>query len=283
MKDNQKQAEEQLHDFPSFRMSESTQDHLHQQLMNSLKDAEMQSKRNRMLMNKVRIGLLTAAALLIFSILSVNLLNTNFNSGNEENPVPIDQEVEPEDDSEVDSEIVPQPDDSANENLFNPVQLEQQANEILQAIHNRDMDVLASHVHPEESLLMSPYYSVMDHTVRFEKDDIAALMEDTTEYLWGYGEANTEIRLTPSAYWENHLQVERFFTPDEVFVDQQNEQVETGNYLQTVFPDAKIVEYYHAGTEQYSNLDWRSLSLVFEQAANNEWKLVAIINNLFTP
>lgn len=276
MTDHKQLNEEQLQDFPSFHMSESKQAHMHDQIMQSLNTTDRQPKRNRMLMNKVRIGLVAVAALVIFSILSLNMWNPNFNTGNDETPVPSEPEVVPEDDVDVE----PPPEEVE---VFNPATLEQQANEILQAINERDMNLLATHVHEEKGLLISPYYSVMDNTVRFEKEDIPLLMEDTSEHLWGYGEANTEIRLTPSAYWEKHLDVERFFTPDEVFVDQQNEEVDPANYLKSVFPDAKIVEFYHAGTAQYSNLDWRSLNLVFEQDTEGKWKLVAIVNNLFTP
>lgn len=276
MTDHNRPNEEQLQDFPSFRMSESTQAQMHDQIMQSLHNTDRQPKRNRMLINKVRIGLVAVAALVIFSILSLNMWNPNFNTGNDETPVPSEPEVVPEDDVDVEPP-------AEEVEVFDPATLEQQATELLQAINERDMNLLATYVHEEKGLLISPYYSVMDNTVRFEKDDIPSLMEDTSEHLWGYGEANTEIRLTPSAYWEKHLDVERFFTPDEVFVDQQNEEVDPANYLKSVFPDAKIVEFYHEGTAQYSNLDWRSLNLVFEQDAEGEWKLVAIVNNLFTP
>lgn len=168
-------------------------------------------------------------------------------------------------------------------NLDDPVLLEQKATEILHAIHDRNMDLLSSYVHSGKGLLLSPYYSVSDYTVVFEKNEIQTLLENETKYLWGYGEANTEIRLTPSAYLEQYLEVARFFNSDEVFVERQNQQVDSTNYLKEVFPDSKIVEFYHAGTEIYSGMDWRSVNLVFEQDVNGMWKLVAIVNNLFTP
>ena len=168
-------------------------------------------------------------------------------------------------------------------NLDDPFLLEQKATEILHAIHDRNMALLSNYVHIEKGLLLSPYYSVSDNTVAFEKNEIQTLLEDETEYLWGYEEANTEIKLTPSAYFEKHLQVERFFNSDEVFVEHQNQQVDPSYYLKGVFPDSKIVEFYHAGTEKYSGMDWRSINLVFEQNTNGMWRLVAIVNNRFTP
>ena len=275
MKDNLKNVEEKLNEFPSYRMSQSTQDLLHQQVMDTLEDSDIRQKRKGVFLIKVKVGIVTAAAVVIVSILSVNLLNNNPNSTSGENPIPIDQDV--------DKEVEQTPGEEEDNNLYDPVQLEQQASEILQAIHDRDMDLLSSHVHAEKGLLFSPYFSVLDNTVRFEKNELPSLLESEATYLWGYGEANIEIQLTPADYFDNHLQVERFFTQDEVFVDRQNQQVDPANYLKTVFPDSKIVEFYHAGTEQFSGLDWRSINLVFEQDANGMWRLVAIINNLFTP
>lgn len=278
MKDDHKLPEDQLNGFPSFRMSESTQTQMHEQILASLEGNKRQPRRNRQLMNKFQIGFLTAAALVIFSILSVNVFNPNFNSGNEDAPVSSEPEVVPEDDPVV----VPPPDET-DENTFDPMVFEQMSTDILQSLYDRDMDTLTSYVHSEKGILFSPYYSVSESTVGFEQSEIPTLLDDPTEYLWGYGEANTEIRLTPAAYFEEHLQVERFFEADRVLIDTQNEQIDPADYLKSVFPGAKIVEYHDEGTAQYSNLDWRSLNLVFEQDADGEWKLVAIVNNLFTP
>jgi len=275
MKDNQKNVEENLNEFPSYRMSQPTQDLLHQQIMDTLENSNVRQKRQGVVLMKAKIGIVTAVAVVIVSILSINLLNDNPNSSSGENPIPIDQDV--------DQEVEQTPVDEEDNNLYDPVLLKEQAIEILQAIHNRNLDVLSSHVHTEKGLLVSPNFSVMDDTVRFEKNELPTLIDSDTTYLWGYGEANTEIQLTPADYFDTHLQVERFFESDEVFVDTQNQEVDPSNYLKTVFPDSKIVEFYRAGTEQYSGMDWKSLNLVFEQDEEGAWRLVAIVNNLFTP
>lgn len=279
MKDDHKLPEDRLNDFPSFRMSESTQAQMHEQILASLEGNKRQPGRNRQLMNKFRIGFLTTAALVIFSILSFNAFNPNFNSGNEEAPVTSEPEVVPEDNPEVE----PTPDETDENIPFDPAVLEQKAIEILHNLVDRNMESLEAHVHPEKGLLFSPYLSISESTVHFEPNEIATLLEDETTYVWGYGEANTEILLTPGDFITEHLQAERYFDSDELFVDQENPEVEFPEYLPTVFPDAKIVEFYHAGTDQFSGLNWRSLNLVFEQDAAGEWKLVAIVNNLFTP
>lgn len=276
MNTNHFTTDNELKTFPTHRMSEATQHRLHQNIMNALEQPVATPKRSRVTWTKARTGLIAIAALFILTILSINLLNTPSNTAVEESLLPSEQPGDP----------VPgtAPEEQPEETAFDPAALEQQANEILQALNDRDMETLANNVHSQKGIQFSPYLSVSDDTVTFQQSEVPDLLSNSETYLWGYGEANTEIRLTPAAYFEEHLQVERFFEADEVFVDTPNEQLDPSNYLKSVYPDAKIVEFYHAGTAQYSNLDYRSLNFVFEQEeATNDWKLTAIINNLFTP
>ncbi|WP_392455255.1 hypothetical protein ACF3OH_00185 [Chryseomicrobium aureum] len=276
MNDNRLTPDNELNTFPAHRMSEETQHRLHQNIMKALEEPVAPPKRSHTNWSKARTGLIAVAALFILTILSINLFNTPSNTAVEEPPLPAEQP----------GDLVPgtAPEEQPEETAFDSAALEQQANEILQALHDRDMEALANNVHSQKGIQFSPYLSVSDSTVSFQQSEIAGLLSDSETYLWGYGEANTEIRLTPAGYFEEHLQVERFFEADEVFVDTPNEELDPSNYLMSVYPEAKIVEFYHAGTAQYSNLDYRSLNLVFEQEdASDEWKLTAIINNLFTP
>jgi len=276
MNTNHFTTDNELKTFPTHHMSEATQHRIHQNVMKALEQPGAKPKRNRGTFSKVRTGLIAAAALFILTILSLNLLNTPSNTAVEEPTLPVEQP----------GDLVPgtAPEEQPEQQPFDAVALEQQANEILEALNNRDMEILASNVHSQKGIQFSPYYSVSDSTVTFQQNEVSVLLSDSETYLWGYGEANTEIRLTPAGYFEEYLQVERFFEADEVFVDAPNTELDPSNYLKSVFPDAKIVEFYHAGTEQYSGLDYRSLNLVFEQDnATSDWKLVAIIDNLFTP
>ncbi|WP_342527289.1 hypothetical protein MKY84_01460 [Chryseomicrobium sp. FSL W7-1435] len=276
MNDNHITPDSELNTFPAHRMTEETQHRLHQNIMKALEEPVAPPKRSRTNWSKARTSLVAIAALFILTILSINLLNTPSNTAVEEPVLPAEQP----------GDLVPStaPEEQPEETPFDPAALEQQAHEILEALNNRDMEILASNVHSQKGIQFSPYYSVSDSTVTFQQNEVSVLLSDSETYLWGYGEANTEIRLTPAGYFEEYLQVERFFEADEVFVDAPNTELDPSNYLKSVFPDAKIVEFYHAGTEQYSGLDYRSLNLVFEQDnATSDWKLVAIIDNLFTP
>lgn len=264
-------ADTKLDAFPTYRMSEPTQQRIHQNVMKALEQQAPQPKRARDISSRMTAGLIAIAALFILTILSLNMLQTSPNTAIETPPAPTEPTV-PVVNGEDEEEPKP----------FDPAALEQRANAILRALDERDMDTLAGYVHEEKGLLLSPYLSVSDSTVHFSQPEIATLLDDEATYLWGYGEANTDIRTTPAEYFEQHLQVERFFEADEVLVDTTSPESDPTNYLSSVFPNVKVVEFYTAGTEQYSGLDWRSLHMVFEQE-DGEWRLIALINNLFTP
>lgn len=273
MNDQHHTADTKLDAFPTYRMSESAQHRIHQNVMKALEQQAPKQKLTRGISPRITAGLIAIAALFILTILSLNMFQTSPNTAIETPPAPTEPTV-PVVNGEAEEE--PEP--------FDPAALEQRANAILQSLDERDMATFADYVHEEKGLLLSPYLSVSDSTVHFSRPEIATLLDDEASYLFGYGEANTEIRITTAEYFEQHLQVERFFEADKVFVDTASSESDPTNYLRSVFPDAKVVEFYTSGTEQYSGLDWRSLHMVFEQEeASGEWRLIALINNLFTP
>ena len=63
-----------------------------------------------------------------------------------------------------------------------------------------------------------------------------------------------------------------------------NSVVRSGNSLENVkdvFPDAEFVEFHFPGSEEYGQIDWESLKLVFEDY-NGKRKLIAIIHSQWT-
>ncbi|WP_407270426.1 hypothetical protein [Radiobacillus sp. PE A8.2] len=158
-----------------------------------------------------------------------------------------------------------------------PVSIEQKATEALQAINNRDMSFLASNVHESKGVFFSPTSYIEDYTVGFRQNEVEHLLEDDTKYVWGYGEARTEISLTSSEYFDERLRAELFLNADKVHTDVSN-MIDSN--LEEVFPQSKIVEFYIEGT---SDLDWKSLKFVYELNEYDIWKIVAIVNGRWEP
>ena len=53
------------------------------------------------------------------------------------------------------------------------------------------------------------------------------------------------------------------------------------NNLKDTYPNADFVEFYYAGSEKYSGMDWQALRLVFETYKGKRY-LVAIVNDQWT-
>ncbi|TKC14431.1 hypothetical protein [Robertmurraya kyonggiensis] len=281
MKDNQNHLEEKLSELPRHSLSKSTQDHMHQQVMNALNDVEVQQKGSRILMKKIQIGIASSAAIVLFGILSVNfILNNENHSGEQEIKEPeveVEQTPTPNKDIQQDYQEQDQKDIETTDE--EQVSVEQKATAIYNALRNRDMDLLSSYVHSEKGLFLSLSSYLQDYGVVFEKSEVSSLLEDDKEYTWGIGEANMELIYTPKDYMDRFLKPDTFLHPDNAFFDSQTPRSDLHKPIEAAFPGSKIVEFY----KETKYEDWKSVYLVFEPNEHSIWELVAIISNEWTP
>jgi hypothetical protein len=270
MTNNLKNVEDQLNQLPSHQLDKPTKDHIYQNVMDALEENVSQPTRRRIDMKRITVGLASVAALTLFSIIGANMLSGN-------NQLTGDNEI-----IEVQPPIQ-QPEVIEQDPIEEQMTIEQKATDVVHVLHNRNMDELANYVHKEKGLLFSPNAYIEDYSKMFAQSEVATLLEDSTEYVWGLQEANTEIKLTPKDYFDKRIQTERFLSPDEVNVDPTEESGERSTNIKEFFPDSKVVEFHYAGTEQYGGMDWKSLYLVFEKDEDGMWMLVAIVSGLWAP
>jgi hypothetical protein len=275
MKENLKNLEDKLSELPTHHMSKSTQENMHKQVMDALKDVEIhQQEGSSMLMKKIQVGVASAAAIVLIGVLGVNFV---FNSQNQTGEGKV---TEPEVEQTPAPNEVEQKEVIESDILNEQITIEQKATEIYHALHNRDMDLLSSYVHSEKGLFLSLYYYLDQFAVVFEKDEVPKLLEDDTEYLWGYGEANMELLYTPKGYMDRFLKPDTFLNQNNAFFDSQTKRSDDLNgHIKAAFPESKIVEFYK--DTRYE--DWKSVYLVFEPNDQSIWELVAIISNEWTP
>ncbi|MBP3951870.1 hypothetical protein [Bacillus suaedae] len=274
MNNNHKSFEDKVKELPSHRLSQSTKDQIHQNLMESLNDDDgSQPIKSGMDIKKLTVGIATAAALTLFSIIGVNILTTNEQSTDNVENVESVEKPSPNEQPEVTDQEEP---------TEEQITIEQKAEEIVQALHDRDMDVLADYVHKEKGLLFSPDGYIADFSVKVAQSKVVTLLEDPTEYVWGIQEANTEIKLSPEAYFDERVIPERFLNPDEMNVDPNPDDPsdQRSTNIKEFYPESRVVEFHYDGTEEYDGLDWRSLNLVFDKNQEGAWDLVAIVNDL---
>ncbi|TFB15110.1 hypothetical protein E3U55_12725 [Filobacillus milosensis] len=152
--------------------------------------------------------------------------------------------------------------------------------QIVNALHNSDMNTLASFVHGTEGLLFSPYIYIQPNSQQFNQGDIPTLLNNTNIYNWGTEDGTgNPIDLTPQDYFSRYVYNKNYSNPDEIKYDEYIERSSMINNISTYFNNVHVVEYY---VEGQMDLDWGSLNLVFKQDNNGDWKLIAIVHDEWT-
>ena len=153
---------------------------------------------------------------------------------------------------------------------------------VIKLIKIRDINTLAEYVHPKKGILFSPYSDLKNNdNLVFEKKEMVKIYDKNEELVWGmYDGTGARILLTFDDYFDKFIYDADFIEYEPNF----DSIMGTGNTLEntnSVFPYAKIVEYYIPGTEKYGYLDWKSLRLVYEMY-RGKYYLVAIVHNCWT-
>lgn len=160
------------------------------------------------------------------------------------------------------------------------------ANEIVQALRDRDWATVARYVHPVAGVRFSPYAYVRagpgapeDRDRVVQADEIEALATDPTVYRWGHFDGSGEpIDLTFAGYVDRFVYDVDFGQAQVVGYGETVGQGNTINNIAEVYPDAVTVEYHFAGFDpQVVGMDWRSLRLVLEEY-KGAWYLVGIVH-----
>lgn len=158
------------------------------------------------------------------------------------------------------------------------------SNNVIKAIAEKDVEVLASSVHPEKGVRLTPYtYVSIDKDKVITKEEIKEFFQDEEKYLFGvYDGIGDDIRLTLNDYYNEFIYPVDYLSAEQIGY---NEIIGKGNMVNNqfeVYKDAIVVEYYFSGfKEEYGGVDWKSLSLVYEEY-EGDWLLVGIIHNQWT-
>ena len=71
------------------------------------------------------------------------------------------------------------------------------------------------------------------------------------------------------------------FTQSEVSLNEIKHRGNTINNIKEIYPNSNFTENYLEGTEEYAQMDWNSLRLVFEEYEGKLF-LVGVINDQWT-
>lgn len=158
------------------------------------------------------------------------------------------------------------------------------AMDVLDSIKNKDMNTLATFVHQTNGLRFTPYEYVDGQNDQvFNPSQVAALANDSQVYTWGsYDGSGDPIDLDFSDYYDQFIYDEDFINPH---IIGNNVAIGSGNIINNItteYPNAQFVEFHFTGFDpQYEGIDWRSLTLVFEDVGGL-WYLVGIVHGQWT-
>jgi len=169
----------------------------------------------------------------------------------------------------------------------NPIEasFEGLADQILPLLQKQDFSALASFIHPELGVRISPYgYVNIDDDLVFTREQVAAFGTNQQVYHWGVqAGSGMDIDLTIAEYWQKYVTSETPVQEWGLLLDPSRKASSTIDNFAEVYPDGHYVEYLQPGTETYGYLDWLSLRLGFQQSGDGAYYLMAIIHDEWTP
>ena len=155
---------------------------------------------------------------------------------------------------------------------------------VINLLKIKDMNGLASHIHPNKGLRFTPYsYIRLQSDLVFTSSQIVSLLQSSQSYNWGvYDGSGNPIQDTFNNYYNKFVYDVDFANPhligNNVVVGKGNM---TNNIVQA-YPNLTFVEFHFTGfNSQYAGHDWKSLRLVFENVSGI-WYLVGIVHDQWT-
>lgn len=164
-------------------------------------------------------------------------------------------------------------------------QIRQLADEVIQALKNKDINSLAGSVHPQSGVRFSPYSYVdtTNHQV-FSSLKLIQLNQNSKTYDWGKFEGSGElIQMTFDEYFDKFVYDKDFAAAPKIAYDKEIGHSNTKNNLKEAYPASHSMEYHFPEFDkQYKGQDWESLRLVFQEF-DKHWYLTGIIHAQWTP
>jgi len=161
--------------------------------------------------------------------------------------------------------------------------LQETAARVVNALGEKDLEVLTQYIHPEKGVRFSPYGYVREEHQVFMPEVLSSLAESDKTYIWGrYDGSGEPIELTFDEYYDEFVYSADFANAEVIAVNERIGQGNTINNILEFYPGGSFVEHHFSGfEEQYGGIDWQSLRLVFTQE-DGAWYLVGIVHDEWT-
>ncbi|WP_027962975.1 hypothetical protein [Halalkalibacillus halophilus] len=295
---HEEDLENKLKEFPKKEMNTQKAQEIHQNLMHTANKMDKREQKVRKF-RQVAIGLSSAAA--VFLIGFIFFLNIgddyNFEESHDQN-ITTEESQEESSDSQTESSDGDFSEDADEESESNdPARedgaessttddmgdqdtqtiVQEQANEVIQALAEEDFEVLAGFVHEQQGLLFSPYVNLSDDDLVFSAEEVRDFNVDDTVYEWGVEDGSGfPIELTPAEFIQEHIYQRDYHNADEITYNDFESRGTMENNLEEFFTEPEVIEFYVAGE---SDFEWNSLYVVFEESEDGSYRLVALVND----
>ncbi len=170
-----------------------------------------------------------------------------------------------------------------NQSNVNNTSLYQVSDEIILAFKAKNWDKVAAYFHPQKCVIFSPYsYINTEENACLTASEFLKLAHSGQLTEWGIQDGTGDtIRLSLDHYVQRYVYDKPYDTLKESSLNNYVHYGSSLDNLNEIFNKVDVVEYYIPGTEEYANIDWRQLKLVFE-VFDNKYYLVGIVHNEWT-
>ena len=166
---------------------------------------------------------------------------------------------------------------------INSVQtLETTNNEIISSLKNQDFVKFSNYIHPQKGIRFSMYgYVQPKKDKHFTKEEFVKYLPSNIKFTWGERDGTGDKLVMPIKDYLTKWVFKKDFKGAEYHENITTASGNSINNLKEIYPKADYTENYLPGSEEYGEMDWKSLRLVFEELYGTKY-LVAVINDEWT-
>ena len=157
----------------------------------------------------------------------------------------------------------------------------ERAQEVLSLLKQKQIDKLASIIHPDSGVRFSPYGFISKASRTFKPDELATLWKSKQKFFWGlYNGTGRPIRRTFQEYFKRFV-YDRDYSSSALTAYNAVQRTNMFVNLFDIYPRAIVVDHLFLATPEFEEMDWRALRLVFTEH-HGEWYLIHIVHDEWT-
>ena len=168
------------------------------------------------------------------------------------------------------------------EDLNRAQTLETLNNEVISTLKTKDFVKFSKYIHPEKGIRFSMYgYVQPKQDKHFTRGEFIKYVPTNIKFTWGEKDGTGDKLVLPIKDYLTKWVFKKDFKGAEYHENVFKGSGNSINNLKEIYPKADFTENYIPGSEEYGEMDWKSLRFVFEELYGTKY-LVAVINDEWT-